>query len=130
MRLNAANRGYLIHSKLQKYLQAMSLYTKRLASNGGITDPDEQEKILREQLSVGAVRGANGTFVAVTFPAQRKPAPIFTVTKSDIDNVRLEYTDPLQIASQQHFAQVSPELPMSSLALSWQVFCSSCSSVA
>ncbi len=98
-KINAANRAYLIHGKLQKYLQAMSLYTRKLASNGGITDLNEQEKILREQLSVSAVRGANGSYVALTFPAQRKPEAIFTVAKSDIDNLRFASSDPLQIAT-------------------------------
>ena len=96
---NAANRAYLTRGKPQKYLQEMSLYTRKLASNGGITDLNEQEKILREQLSISAELGANGSYVALTFTTQRKPEAIFTVAKSDIDNLRFASSDPLQIAT-------------------------------
>jgi small-conductance mechanosensitive channel len=97
-KITAANRAYLIHSLLQKYLHAMSLYTKTLAEERGIKSIGAQERILRDQLSTQPLVRDNSTFVALTFPAKSQPEQIYTITRSDIDQVRFESSNEMEIA--------------------------------
>ena len=99
-KLSAAGRSYLVHSRLQKYLQAMSLYSNQLAASDQSIDLESRETILRSELSTDVITGADKTVsVKLTFPASSRPEQIITVTKSDIDNVRFDSSDPLDIAT-------------------------------
>ena len=99
-KLSAAGRSYLVHSRLQKYLHAMSQYSNQLAASDQSIDQARKEQILRSELSTDVIVGADKTVsVTLTFPSSSRPEQIITVTKSDIDNVRFESSDPVDIAT-------------------------------
>lgn len=97
-KISAVNRAYIIHGRLQKHLHAMSLYSKNLADVRGIRDPDEQERIISGQLSTSFIEEENTVISTLTFPANSVPEQIFAITKADIEQARLQSSEPSQIA--------------------------------
>ena len=96
---SAATRSHLIHSKLQKVLRNMNLYTKEVLLKQGISQLEAQEKELRKQL-VTTVSEENGNvFVSVTFPQDDVPEIVYSVTEADISRPRLGESQPLEIAA-------------------------------
>lgn len=95
---DAALRSYLIHSRLQKYLEYMDLLARRLAVSEGTKDLRYLEKRIRQELEVKVVESRTTPEVRIKFPSNSVPELIFTVTDADTRNVRLESSEPLEIA--------------------------------
>ncbi|MGK7923428.1 MAG: mechanosensitive ion channel family protein [Trichodesmium sp.] len=95
---SAVVRSQLIHSKLQKILTNMTLYTKEILAKRGISTLEAQEKELRKQLVTTSSQRNGTTFVSVTFPQDDVPEIIYSVTQADIERPRFGNSQPLKIA--------------------------------
>ena len=94
----AAIRSHLIHSKLQKILDNMTRYSREVLPNRGISELDEQERELREQLVINVSEKKGTVLISVTFPKDNVPEIIYTVTQADMARPRFGGSQPLQIA--------------------------------
>ena len=95
----AASRSQLIHSKLQKYLQTMLIYSQEILYRQGISRVEDRERELRNQLLVEVLEGDGSAWVSVTFPQNTDlPEIIYTVTQADVARIRFGSSEPVDIA--------------------------------
>ena len=95
---SAATRSHLIHSKLQKILRNMNLYTQEVLIQQGILQIEAQERELKNQLVTTVTEENGNVFVSVTFPKDDVPEILYSVTQADISRPRLGGSQPLKIA--------------------------------
>ena len=110
----AATRSHLIHSKLQKFLNNMTRYSRYVLPQRGISRLDEQERELREQLVITVSEKNNNTVVSVTFPQNDVPEIIYTITPATIQRPRFGGSQPVQIA------EIAANVTENALIRAWQ----------
>ena len=96
--LNAASRSYILHSKLQKILSNMTLYSREVLDNIGIVDLDARARELNVQLVTRVSEEGGTAFVWVTFPQTDVPELVYSVTPADIARPRFGGSQPVTIA--------------------------------
>lgn len=95
---SSAVRSHVIHSKLQKILDNMNLYSREVLPQRGISKLEDQERELRKQLKTD-VSEKNGTAVVwIAFPQNDVPEIIYTVTQATVARPRFGGSQPLKIA--------------------------------
>jgi small conductance mechanosensitive channel len=86
---SAAIRSHVIHSKLQKILDNITLYAREVLPERGITELEAQAKEISQQLVTTTSQKNGSMAVLVTFPQNDFPEIVYTVTQADIEKPRL-----------------------------------------
>ena len=107
---NAASRAQLIHRKLQGILEYMSRYSRNYQFSQGISQPEELEKIVTEQLKVNISKSQDTFVILIAFPKEAPPEIVFSVTKADAQRVGL---------SEEKFANYAVKFVREILLLAW-----------
>ncbi len=110
----AATRSYLIHSKIQRILDNMADYSRRVLAKNGITDLEVQKRELEKQLQIKVTNLNNTITVLAGFPRDDVPQVIYSVTQAEIERPRIVSSKPEQIAER------AAKLLRESLIEAWQ----------
>ncbi|MEM1367952.1 MAG: mechanosensitive ion channel family protein [Cyanobacteria bacterium P01_H01_bin.15] len=111
--LGAADRSYLIHIKLEKFLAAMVLYSEQTFDEG--VSLEAREKALSRQLTSEITEKGGAITVLATFPKNDVPEVMYTVTSADINRPRLDGTSQPEV-----IAERAAELVKEVLLLAWR----------
>ena len=95
---SARERSHVIHSRLTKILTNLQVYSSSKLRKRGITESSSQEAILENQLNVFVEQKPQGFRVMVSFPKDDPPDLLYTITPADVARVRLESSNPEEIA--------------------------------
>ncbi len=85
--LTSQERSYIVHGRLQRYLQNLSV-SSNLLRRDGITDVAEQRRILDDQLQFYVKQTSGEARLMIEFPKGDPPELIYTTTSADVARVR------------------------------------------